>query len=261
MPELFEAGLRNLAEHARRTGRLDPAAVVRARADRRRKRRHAATAALGVALAAALGTGIAVARPSPNPGPPAASPSPSAPPPSASAPPSTSASPSAAGKASPGGMLSGSRQVFFYVLDQGEEVPEAVLAVTSSDRVQVTADYGERALFVPTPAPSGHGEYLIKTGKLRSGGAALCLSIRSNGAKPLTVVTAACDPADDNQVFTFHENGKDNQDRMTYAIDNQSAYLQWFPNGTSGLIAEETGDAALNTTFVLIDRGPSTVPE
>ena len=260
MPELFEAGLQDLAEHARRTGRHDPAAVVRARAARRRKRRHAATAALGVFLAAALGTGIAVARPTPNPGPPAASPSPS-PSASPSAPRSTSASPSTSGNAPPTGVLSGSRQIYFFVLDQGEEVPEAVLAVTSSDRVQVTADYGERALFVATPAPSGHGEYLIKTGKLRSGGAALCLSIRSNGAKPLTVVTAACDPADDNQRFTFHENGKDNQDRMTYAIDNQSAYLQWFPNGTSGLIAEETGDAALNTTFVLIDRGPSTVPE
>jgi hypothetical protein len=160
----------------------------------------------------------------------------------------------------PGGVLSGNRQVYFYVLNQGQEMPEAVLAVTSTDRVQVTGDYGARALFVPTPATSGHGDYLIKTGKLRVGGAALCLSIRSNGTNPLTVVTAACNPADDAQLFTFHQNGKDNQNRMTYAIDNRSAYLQWFPTGHAGLIAEETGDAALDTTFVLIDRGPSTVP-
>ena len=241
MPELFEAGLRNLAEHARRTGRLDPAAVVRARADRRRKRRYAATGALGVALAAALGAGIAVAQPHPfpSPGPPLAS---------------SSSSPKT------GGVLSGNRQVFFFVLNQGQEMPEAVLAVNSGDRVEVTSDYGDRALFVPTPAPAGHGDYLIKTGKLRADGAALCLSIRTNGTNPLTVVTAACNPADDAQLFTFHQHGKDNQNRMTYAIENRGAYLQWFPTGDSGLIAEETGDAALDTTFVLIDRGPSTVP-
>jgi len=249
MPDPFESGLRKLAEHGQRTGRLDPAAAVRARADRRRKRRYTATGALGVALVVALGAGIAVAQPgpSPSPGPPAASGAPSA-------------SPSASGSAKPAGVLSGSRQVYFFVLDQGTEVPESVLAVTSSDRIQVTEDYGDRALFVPTPAPTGKDEYLIKTGKLRSGGAALCLSVRTNGTNPLTVVTAACDPTDDAQLFTFHQNGKDNQNRMTYAIENRSAFLQWFPNGNSGLIAEEIGDATLNTTFVLIDRGPSTIP-
>jgi hypothetical protein len=48
---------------------------------------------------------------------------------------------------------------------------------------------------------------------------------------------------------------------MTYAIRNRDAFLQWNPTGTDGLIAEELGDSKLNTTFVLVDRGKSTVPQ
>jgi hypothetical protein len=243
MPESFEAGLRELAEHGQRAGRLDPAAVIRARADRRRKRRYAATGALGVALVAALGTGIAVAQPSPRPGPPAASSSSSAP-------------------AKQGGVLSGDRQVNFQVLDVGQPVPGAVLSIDSTDRsLQVAATTGDRALFVPTPAPAGHNQYLIKTGTLREAGAALCLSVRSNGANPLTVVTATCEPANNSQLFTFEQNGKDEQNRMNYGIATEgSVYLQWSPTGNSGLVAQETGGYLPDTTFVLVDRGPSTVP-
>jgi len=243
-PDRLESGLEGLAEHGRRTGRLDPAAAVRARADRRRKRRYAATGALGVAIVAALGAGIAVAQPSPkDPAPPAAS-----------------SSPSASGPAKAGGVLSGSRQVYLSVVDQGVELPESNLAVSSSGRVEVADEYGDPAYFVPTPMSDGSGAYLIKTGKLRSGGAALCLQVQSNGSNPLTVVTAACDPADDTQLFKIEQHGKNDQKRMTYAIQNRGAYLQWNPTGPSGLIAEELGDATLGTTFVITDRGASTVP-
>jgi len=155
------------------------------------------------------------------------------------------------------GPLSGARQVYFFVLNDGEEVPESALAVASSGRVEVTGDYSGRALFVPTPSGS---KRLIKTGTLRAGGEALCLKVRSNGSNPLTVVTADCDASDKAQLFTFDKEGKDNQDRMTYAIRNGDAFLHWNPTGTAGLIAEELGDAKLHTTFVAIDRGKSTVP-
>jgi hypothetical protein len=158
-------------------------------------------------------------------------------------------------------VLSGERQVYFFVLDKGQEVPEAVLGVTSSSRVTVTGDYGSRALFVPIASSPGGKEHLIETGKLRDGGEALCLKIRNNGSNPLTVVTAACDTGDKTQMFRFDESGKDNQGRMTYAIRNRDAFLQWNPTGTDGLIAEEIGDSKLNTTFVLVDRGKSTVPQ
>jgi len=161
--------------------------------------------------------------------------------------------------ASGGGVLSGSRQVFFFVLHNHQEVPESVVAVTSSGRVEVTGDYSGRALFVPTPVSPGASEYLIKTGTLRAGGLALCLTIRSNGAKPLTVVTADCDAGDNKQLFHIAKEGKDDQGRMTYSISNAAAYLQWDPNGSAGLIAEEVGDGVTETTFVAIDRGRSTV--
>jgi len=155
------------------------------------------------------------------------------------------------------GPLSGARQVYFYVLNDGQEVPESSLAVSSSGRVEVTEDYSGRALFVPTPSGS---KYLIKTGTLRAGGEALCLKARISGSNPVTIVTGDCDAGDKNQLFTFLKQGKDNQGRMTYAIGNGDAFLQWNPTGTFGLIAEELGDAKLHTTFVAIDRGKSTVP-
>lgn len=192
-------------------------------------------------------------------------------PPASSTGPSASSAPSAgstptksptakntgASAAAGSGPLSGTRQLFFYVLDDGQEVPESSLAVSSSGRVEVTGDYSGRALFVPTPNGSNH---LIKTGTLRAGGEALCLKVRANGSKPLTIVTASCDAGDKTQLFTFDKHGKDNQGRTMYAIRNGDAFLQWNPTGTAGLIAEELGDAKLHTTFVAIDRGKSTVP-
>jgi hypothetical protein len=157
--------------------------------------------------------------------------------------------------------LSGDRQFYFFVLDKGVEVPESLLAATSGGRVEVNGDFSGRALFVPSPTSPGGKEHLIKTGKLRAGGEALCLKIRNNGSSPLTVVTAACDAGDKTQLFLLDKSGKDNQGRMTYAIRNGDAFLQWNPTGTAGLIAEELGDAKLNTTFVMIDRGKSTVPQ
>ena len=243
-PDRLESGLAGLAEHGRRTGRLDPAAAIRARADRRRKRRYAATGALGVALVAALGAGIAVAQPSPKD----------------PAPPAGSSVPSASGPAKAGGVLSGSRQVYFSVVDQGVELPESNLAVSAGGRLEVADEYGDTALFVPTPAQAGSGDFLIKTGKLRSGGAALCLQVKTNGSNPLTVVDATCDPADDSQLFKIQKHGKDSNNDTTYAIENRGTYLQWNPTGSAGLIAEELGDATLETTFVITDRGASTVP-
>jgi len=157
-------------------------------------------------------------------------------------------------------VLPADRQFFFYVLDKGVEVPESLLSAASSGRVEVNGDYGGRSLFVLVRNSPGSKDYLVKTGKLRKGGEALCLKVRSNGSKPLTVVTALCDAGDRTQLFQFDNEGKDNQGRTTYGIRNGDAFLQWNPTGTRGLIAEELGDAKLNTTWVAIDRGKSTVP-
>ena len=229
MPD-FGEDLRGLARHGQRTGRLAGAADIRARADRRRKRRYVATGALGVALVGALGVGIAAAQPGPHPLPPAAS---------------ASVAPD---------VFSGHRQVVFEVLDVGQPVAGAVLAVGSGGRLQI-GTAGDRALFVPVPA--GSGRYLIKTAVLRQAGAALCLTLRTNGSQPLTVVTATCVAKDTKQLFTFKSNGPDEKKRLNYGIAQSGAFLQ-----SSGglLVAQETGGYLSDLTVVPIDQGPSTLP-
>jgi hypothetical protein len=273
----LDTGLAALYHHGRRTGHLAAAAAVRARADRRRRRLHASGGALGVALLGALSVAIALGQPRGHAGPerpgapttPPASTATAAPShpattaPAATAPTtSTGAPPSSrpAGPSSVPPVLSGNRQVYFYVLHKGEEVPELLLDVLPGRRVDIDADYGDAGLFVPRPAPSGGGLYQILTAKLRTGGEPLCLAV-SNGAGPLKVVTAACDARSKAQLFSIYDEGKDNQGRTMYGVENQSAFLQYDPNGHIGLYAEELGDASLDTTFVLIDRGPQTLPD
>jgi hypothetical protein len=159
--------------------------------------------------------------------------------------------------AAPSAVLSGKRQVMLFPLYKGEEVPDSVLSVQSNGRVAAIEDFGDRALFVPVPQD---GRFKILTGKLRNGGEASCLAVRKRGSNPLIVVTTACDASAKDQLFAFHKEGRDNQGRSMYGIENQSAYLQWNPQGQGGLIAEELGDAPLDSTFVLIDRGPATLP-
>ena len=126
--------------------------------------------------------------------------------------------------------------------------------------MNITADYGDRALFVPVPTRPGGSEFLVKTGKLRTGGEALCVQVQGNGSNPLTLVTKACDAGQKNQRFAFAEHGRDKQDRMTYLISVDGIYLHYSPDGRYGLIAEESGEGDDLTSFVIIDRGKATIP-
>lgn len=284
MSDDLDHRLAGLAEHGHRTGRLEPASALRARGDRRRRRRYAATGTFGVVLAAALGAGIALAQPdgtTPAPVTPASVPASPAPSPSAvpsavpSASPSGSPSSAPSGRTPPssrppsssppssGGVLSGSRQLFVFVLDKGVEVPESVLAVTSDGRLNVTSDYGDRALLVPVPTAPGSKKYLLKTGKLRSGGEASCFQAQDNGSDPFTLVTEACDASEKDQLFSITEAGRDNQDRMTYEMSVRGLHLFYSPQGEFGefgLILRNVELADERTTFVLIDRGKATLP-
>ncbi|MFL6114223.1 MAG: hypothetical protein ACJ786_23120 [Catenulispora sp.] len=264
MPERdLEGRLAAIADHGARTGRLAPAATVRARGDRRRRRRHAATGALGVTLLGALGVAIALGQPRGHarpeqPGLPATASTSAT---TAPATPSTSKGTPPSSRPSGPAVLSGDRQVHFYVLDKGTEVPESLVDVLPDGRVGIGSDFGDRGLFVPRPTTSSGDVYQILTAKLRTGGQPLCLAVQANGSKPLTVVTAACDTGASDQLFVLHEQGKDNQGRTMYGIENQAAFLQYDPDGNSGLIAEELGDAPLDSTWVLIDNGPATLPD
>ena len=164
------------------------------------------------------------------------------------------------GAPAPAGALDGKRQIFLLPRIQDTELADSVLAVTAAGRLQVTDDYADRALFVPVPRGGGAQERLIKTGTLRSGGEPMCLQIRSNGANPRTVVTAACDAGEPTQLFTFDAAGEDEDGHPTYAVRNGDAFLQWHPMGETGLVVEELGDSRLQTTFALRDQGAAALP-
>jgi hypothetical protein len=179
----------------------------------------------------------------------------------AASPASPAASPATpSASASAASALSGKRQVFLFPLHKGAEVPESVVAVTAKNRADVTADFGDRALFVPVPTAPRSKTYLMKTGKLRSGGEALCLQVQGNGSNPLTLVTKACDAANKDQTFAFQDNGRDNQGRTTYLIHVDGVYLHYSPDGRYGLIVEESGEGDDLTSFVVVDRGTASIP-
>ena len=117
-----------------------------------------------------------------------------------------------------------------------------------------------RVLFVPVPKGRGTPERLIKTGTLRAGGEPLCLQVRSNGANPFTIVTAACNADEPTQLFTFEPSGTDDEGRTTYAVRNRDTFLQSHPLEGTGLIAAKPGDAPPDTTFSLDDQGASALP-
>ncbi|WP_329105365.1 hypothetical protein OG792_32420 [Micromonospora sp. NBC_01699] len=248
----LDDGLRSIAAHAARTGRLTTvAADIRKRGDARRKRRHVATATLGVALVGVLTTGVALARPDNRPytGPPAAPPASAGPSVSVPVSPSLSPPPPIPGRATDP-VLSGTREVTIVRVQASESAVSL-----DGDLVEVDDDSG-RQLFVPTPLDGD--TYLIKAyGKPDNHPAsdeASCWQVLNPGtSESLTVEAAACDADNPGQRFTITASGKD-----AYAISNSSAFLQF--SATRGLILEELGDAPPRSTFRFVDNGPARRP-
>ena len=280
MPD-FDDDLRSLAGHAQRTGRLDPAAAVRRRADRRRRNRYAATGGLGLALVGALTVGIAVLRPDAlPPTPPAVSPSapneapsPSGTPPStqsptpSSGPSSVSSAPSSPPSSAPPkspsrsagptttarGVLSGTRQVFIL-----PENNEATVAVDTSMNAGLSEDFGDRALFVFKPDGD---RYSIRTAKLRvdddPANETYCLAARSG-----KVVATACDSSDDDQLFVVLKSGTSTSGKPVYVIRTAGYVFLRVATPSSNLTATkiEEGTADAGTDFLLPDRGKASLP-
>jgi hypothetical protein len=158
-------------------------------------------------------------------------------------------------------VLTGKRQ--FHLLPVGNE---ATLAVGAGNRVGLSDDFGDRALFVPMPTAPGSSKVLIKTGTLRKGGEAYCLEVTANGSRPLSVMATACDTRRVNQIFTFEPAGR-TEGKTTYGIRTGGGiYFKLDPQGEldpkgAGLVAQELGDGPLDTTFILVDKGASTLPD
>jgi hypothetical protein len=170
--------------------------------------------------------------------------------PPTSAPPSASA-PATAPDATGDPILAGKRQIVIKPNPSFEEI----VAVDEKGRLGLTDGEAPKGLFVLTPVGD---KFQIKTATVEAGGEPSCMGIKSDGSRSLTVAAAPCDTGRAGQLFTItKQKATDSEGLPTYAISNDSAFLQVFP---SGLIAEELGDAPLKTTYSFVDNGPSTLP-
>jgi hypothetical protein len=254
MPDLDE-GLAELARHAARTGRLEPAAALRRRADRRRHRRHAAAATAAVLAVVALGAGIAFAQPDGGrpPLPPAESPTPSISP-SPSRTPAPSFAPSGAGEQQTG--LSYQRA--HRLVPAATPQPVSGLALGSGGRFEIPAT-GEGATFTlatVSEAPN-RSEWLIR---LDEEGGSRCLSIQPDRSVGL----AKCAASHSDQRFELRLGPHDVTGRRIYGIVTREpatpGWLTWNPAGTPVTVTEDPGPADVRG-WILYNEGPSTLAD
>ncbi|GGL98537.1 hypothetical protein [Micromonospora yangpuensis] len=278
----LDEALRELARHARQTGRVATASDVRRRGDTRRRRRYGATAVLGVVLLGAVGVGIAgfagrppdtlpagptavpsrsaplPSLPTPNPARPTPTPTGSAPVDTAptggtasgSAPtgaaPATSAGTSASTPAAEVDPLKLARRQYAVVRTGAFE--SAVSLLDDGQLGEVDGDEG-RSLFVFLPQPDG--SYLIRTAEPDSAGTRHCWQVGAGGGTP-PIVAARCVPTDPAQQFTIGTGPTADGDR-THTIGNGSAFLRH--SSQLGLVLAEADAADADTVFRFVDNG------
>jgi hypothetical protein len=120
----------------------------------------------------------------------------------------------------------------------------------------VTADPGDRSLFVTTPLAPGSPSFLIQTARLIEGGEPWCLQVHTpGGTAPLRLKTAACDAAKKDQIFTFPKafGGK------THHIEVNGLFVL-ADTGDDRVIVQESGDGDAMSVFTVQDKGKSTLP-
>ncbi|MFD0746264.1 hypothetical protein ACFQ1L_33750 [Phytohabitans flavus] len=149
-----------------------------------------------------------------------------------------------------GAILRGERQV--AIAPAG--TPDSLLTLDGTDRLVLAKGSTDRGLFILTPAG---GRFQIKTANVGANGATSCLRVKENGVNPLTIVAAACNTADQEQLFTVEASmGKPAGGLPTYTIGGSGGV--YLVDSAEGLIAQEIGDADGSNTFSFVDRGPST---
>ncbi|MEV4640344.1 hypothetical protein AB0J80_23650 [Actinoplanes sp. NPDC049548] len=147
------------------------------------------------------------------------------------------------------GVFSGTREVWLLPV-----ATEGTLAVSKSNRVELSDQFGDRALFVLTKVEGDR--YWIRTARLRTGGEASCLQAN----KDKTVTAAACDAARSDQLFRFRKTGT-SENKPKYTIrTNGDIYLIVTRDG--GVRAEHIGEGTpdIDTPFLLPDRGKASMP-
>jgi hypothetical protein len=168
--------------------------------------------------------------------------------------PSASASASASGAAAgPSAQIRGEREFAFVATVAGRP---RTLTVGQDGFAGVTAEPGDRSLFVTTPLAPGSQSYLMQTARMIEGGEPWCLQVHSaGGTQPLRLKTAACDAGKKDQVFTFPKayGGK------THHIEVNGLFVL-ADTGDGRVIVQESGEGDAMSVFTVQDKGKSTLP-
>ncbi|MET8255897.1 serine/threonine-protein kinase [Micromonospora sp. NPDC005205] len=142
-------------------------------------------------------------------------------------------------------MLAGQRRVLLHVVEIDRD-----LSLPSHGEVEVGKGTGKDALFVLVPVGV---DYMIKSVNPEIAHRP-CLGVKVDSEGYSALVGADCRPSKAT-LFTLYREGNDDKGRPAYGIVNdEHGPVQWSPT-KSEIFVEFLGDAPLNTTFSLVDRG------
>ncbi|WP_430498808.1 serine/threonine protein kinase [Micromonospora trifolii] len=155
-----------------------------------------------------------------------------------SASPSTSVDPT-------GAMLAGQRRFLLHVVRIDRD-----LSLPSHGELEVGDGTGKDALFVLEPVGV---DYMIKSVNPEIAHRP-CLGVKLDSDGNKSLVGADCRPTKAT-VFAISREGKDDKGRPSYAIISEEyGPVQWSPTKKE-IFVEFLGDAPLDTTFSMVDRG------
>ncbi|OJF12475.1 hypothetical protein [Couchioplanes caeruleus] len=124
----------------------------------------------------------------------------------------------------------------------------ATLAVGETGWIELTDDFGDRALFVLTKADGDR--YRIRTARLRTGGKASCIEVGKAGA----VTAAPCDAAKNGQVFRIRRSGT----AYTLCTGKDTCLVQSPASGVRA-VPLAAGTPGKDALFFVPDRGRASI--
>ncbi|MEU8111250.1 protein kinase [Micromonospora sp. NPDC048947] len=142
-------------------------------------------------------------------------------------------------------MLAGQRRILLHVVEIDRD-----LSLPSHGELEVGNGTGKDALFVLEPVGV---DYMIKSVNPEIAHRP-CLGVKVDSEGYSALVGADCRPTKAT-LFAMSREGRDDKGRPSYAIISEEyGPVQWSPTKKE-IFVEFLGDAPLNTTFSLVDRG------
>lgn len=142
-------------------------------------------------------------------------------------------------------MLAGQRRILLHVVEIDRD-----LSLPFDGELEVGDGTGKDALFVLEPAGV---DYMIKSVNPDIAHRP-CLGVKLDSEGYKSLVGAECRPTAAT-LFGISREGKDDKGRTSYAIvSDEYGVVQWSPSKKE-IYVEFLGDAPIDTTFSLVDRG------